>query len=134
MPKLVVKQRELRYAGKTMYQGDEFEASEKDAKILKMINKASDAPVVRASRVPTPQPSAKVINTDPGVVTPEAPPVVVPEQSETQPEVQPESPVEETAEQRVTRRRALRSQIAGRAAVDAEGTYTRRDMRAEDNA
>lgn len=36
----------LLYAGQSLNVGDEFEASEKDAKLLKAIRKAEDAPVV----------------------------------------------------------------------------------------
>lgn len=35
----------LRYAGKSLLSGDEFEASAKDARLLKAIRKAADAPV-----------------------------------------------------------------------------------------
>lgn len=35
----------LRYAGKSLLSGDEFEASVKDARLLKAIKKAADAPV-----------------------------------------------------------------------------------------
>lgn len=34
---------ELRYAGRTVHPGDDFEASERDAKLLKAIKKAKDA-------------------------------------------------------------------------------------------
>lgn len=41
---LIVTCRELQYAGKTYLTGARFEATEKDAKLLKAINKAADAP------------------------------------------------------------------------------------------
>lgn len=41
---LIVTCRELQYAGKTYLTGARFEASDKDAKLLKAINKAADAP------------------------------------------------------------------------------------------
>lgn len=43
MPKLIVMARELRYAHRSMVAGDEFEASEKDARVLRAIGKAKDA-------------------------------------------------------------------------------------------
>lgn len=40
--------REVRYAGINYYEGDEFEASDKDAKLLIAIKKATPEPVKRA--------------------------------------------------------------------------------------
>lgn len=52
MPKLQAT-RELRYAGVTLKPGDIFEASDKDAKVLKLIKKATVAPAVtRATQKP----------------------------------------------------------------------------------
>ena len=48
----------LLYAGQSLNVGDEFEASEKDAKILKAIRKAEDAPVAPAKTV-EPEPLQK---------------------------------------------------------------------------
>lgn len=47
----------LRYAGKSLLSGDEFEASAKDAKLLKAIRKAADAPV----KEPEPEPDKKPV-------------------------------------------------------------------------
>jgi len=52
MPKLVAT-KELFYAGKTRNVGDEFDASDKDAKILKAIGKASDPAPKRGRQVET---------------------------------------------------------------------------------
>jgi len=62
MPELIVTARELRYAGKTHLNGARFDASEKDARVLKAIGKADDAP-------PAPTPVRKVAET----VAPPAP-------------------------------------------------------------
>ncbi|MGY6251604.1 DUF7210 family protein [Bosea thiooxidans] len=42
----------LLYAGQSLNVGDEFEASEKDAKLLKAIRKAEDAPEVAVEAAP----------------------------------------------------------------------------------
>ena len=44
MPKMIVTTREMRYAGKTYLRDAEFEASDKDAKILTAVRKAAPAP------------------------------------------------------------------------------------------
>lgn len=73
MPKLQATT-ELRYAGKTVRPGDQFDASEKDAKILKAIRKAIDAPVVpktqKPPRVEKPAPVAPVVQAEPVAVEP----------------------------------------------------------------
>ena len=48
--KLVLTCREMPYDGKVLYEGDEFEASDKDAKVLKAIKKAADAPNARGAK------------------------------------------------------------------------------------
>lgn len=50
MPLMMVTVRELRYGGKPHAKGDTFEASEKDAKLLRVLKRAVDA----ASTVETP--------------------------------------------------------------------------------
>lgn len=42
----LIAQKPLRYAGVSLNVGDEFEASDKDAGLLKVIGKAKDAPAV----------------------------------------------------------------------------------------
>ena len=44
MPELIVTARELRYARKSHLKGARFHASDKDAKVLKALGKADDAP------------------------------------------------------------------------------------------
>lgn len=65
MPELIVICAELRYAGKSLPKGTRFEASEKDAKVLKAIRKCADAPAVAPVRkvaetrpLPAPEPEA----------------------------------------------------------------------------
>lgn len=60
MPTLVAT-KPLLYAGQSLNVGDEFEASEKDAKILKAIRRAEDAPevAVEAALVVEPVPDDK---------------------------------------------------------------------------
>lgn len=41
----LIAKKSLRYAGRSLVAGDKFEASAKDAKLLKAIGKAADAPV-----------------------------------------------------------------------------------------
>lgn len=48
--KLVVTAKELRYGGRQMRAGDEFEASDKDARTLKAVRKAADAPPAQVKR------------------------------------------------------------------------------------
>ncbi len=47
----------MRYASRALVAGDEFEASERDGRLLKRIKKAGDAPVRRAARA-QPEPEA----------------------------------------------------------------------------
>lgn len=44
--------RELRYGGKTIFPGEGFEASEKEAKLLKAIGKATDGEVANKTDLP----------------------------------------------------------------------------------
>lgn len=65
MPELIVTARELRYGGKSLVRGARFTASEKDAKVLKLVRKAEDAPPAAplrkvATTAPPPPPSAPV--------------------------------------------------------------------------
>lgn len=48
----LIAQKALRYAGRSLVAGDEFEASVKDARLLKAIRKAVDAPVAEQSPLP----------------------------------------------------------------------------------
>lgn len=57
MPKLYVKCAELRYGGRSLRYGDLFDASDKDAKVLKLIGKASDTTDRPPLRVADPQPA-----------------------------------------------------------------------------
>lgn len=41
----LIAKKSLRYAGRSLVEGDKFEASAKDARLLKAIGKAADAPV-----------------------------------------------------------------------------------------
>lgn len=41
----LIAQKSLRYAGRSLVAGDKFEASDRDARLLKAIGKAADAPV-----------------------------------------------------------------------------------------
>lgn len=52
--KLVVTAKELRYGGRQMRAGDEFEASDKDARTLKAVRKAADAPPQVKRSMPAP--------------------------------------------------------------------------------
>jgi hypothetical protein len=68
MPKLIVTARELRYGGKTLKRDEEFDATDKHAKALKIVGKAVDAqvhaPVRRAATVqsaPVPAPEPEVV-------------------------------------------------------------------------
>lgn len=65
MPTLIVKVKELRYNKKTYLRGDTFEASEKDANVLKTIGKAGDpdqkSPL--RSAAPAPAQAARPRNT-----------------------------------------------------------------------
>ncbi len=58
---LLVATKKLRYDGKELVPGNQFEASEKDAMILRAIEKAQDAPppvVLEPRRVPLPKKTA----------------------------------------------------------------------------
>jgi hypothetical protein len=63
MPKLIVTARELRYGGKTLKRDEEFEATDKHARALKIVGKAVDAPelapVRKVATVQPPQPEAE---------------------------------------------------------------------------
>jgi hypothetical protein len=48
----LIAQKPLRYAGVSLNVGDEFEASAKDAKVLKLIRKATAAPVAPVEAAP----------------------------------------------------------------------------------
>jgi hypothetical protein len=75
MPELIVTCRELKYAGKTHLRGARFEASPKDAKLLKAIAKAADAPPsapvrkVAETRAPAPVVAA-AMQAEPDAETP----------------------------------------------------------------
>jgi hypothetical protein len=66
MPKLIVTAKEFRYAGRSMAAGETFDASDKDARLIKATGKAADAPgdlpappkppITRAPRMRFPQP------------------------------------------------------------------------------
>lgn len=69
--KLVVACRELRYAGKTLYEGDAFDASDKDAKVLVAVKKAKMPDDKSAARAAARQQSDLPLS--PAVAQPEAP-------------------------------------------------------------
>lgn len=56
MPKMTVTCRELYYDKKSYRYGEQFEASEKDAKVLKLIGKATDEQKAPPLRAADPQP------------------------------------------------------------------------------
>lgn len=55
---LLVATKKLRYNGKELGPGDQFEASDKDAMILRAIEKAEDVTVPKHPRVPLPRRTA----------------------------------------------------------------------------
>lgn len=85
---LIVTCRELQYAGKTYLTGARFEATDKDAKLLKAINKAADAPAptkplrevasvappapTEAKAEPDPEPAPELDPAEPQLDTPDA--------------------------------------------------------------
>lgn len=81
---LLVATREVRYAAKQYRLGDKFEASEKDARILKAIKKAKDAPPTPA---PVPVAQKAVL---PTVTAPTPTPVRPPEPAPVVQKVAPE--------------------------------------------
>jgi hypothetical protein len=62
--------RELRYAGVTLMPGDTFDASDKDARVLKAIKKAEDASEAKPRTVDLP---AKAMKATEAPAEPEAP-------------------------------------------------------------
>jgi hypothetical protein len=105
MPKLQAT-RELRYAGKTLQPGDIFDASEKDAKVLKQIKKAADAPVVpRATQKP---PKVEKVATPEVLPDPVTPPAVV--DAATEAETKESDPAPTGYGRQGYRRRDLRSE------------------------
>lgn len=79
---LLVATRELRYAAKQYMTGDRFEASDKDARILKGIKKAKDAPVQviePVARAVMPEKTAKIVPPTPVVVEPKVVELKAPE-------------------------------------------------------
>jgi hypothetical protein len=112
MPELIVTAREIRYGRKALARGERFEASEKDAKVLKAIGKAEDAPPKPVRRVAeTKAPARKVEAED----APAAPPVVEP------------TPEPEEKPARATRAEALSTDD-----VPAAPRYSTRRLKAED--
>ena len=101
---LIVTCRELRYAGETYLRGARFEASDKDAKLLKAVKKAADAPadpvpMREAASVRPAQPVAEL------PAEPDAPEASEPEQAEV-----PEAEGAETMPRRAYRRRDLKAE------------------------
>ena len=62
--RLIVKVKELRYDGKTYLRNEEFEAPEKDARVLKLIGKAGDPDQKSPLRVAEPRPSGSTQTRD----------------------------------------------------------------------
>lgn len=118
MPELIVSTRELRYAGRTMLHGDRFDASDKDAKILKAIRKAEDVPARYG------QPMGEVATTQlPLAAAPDPdpfePPAVTPAPAPAPTPAAPEPP-------------ASKSEARPKSGPVKRPKYQTRDLRAED--
>ncbi len=88
---LLVATREMRYAAKQYNRGDQFEASDKDARILKAIKKATDAPEEKAPPPRAPLPRATAPTPPPGPTLNATPVARVPEAAA--PKAEPPPPV-----------------------------------------